>query len=242
MDWSAFRRVVAELAQLQYSGWLAFHNYNEPLLNPRLYEELKLVQDLVPDAKTAIYTNGDLLTRNEAAKLLEHGVKYLRVTRYPHKPRAVPDPELIHKWLRQSGLSDAYDWQFTAVRQGTGALYVDSDSGVKIEVISPSITTYNSRGGTARVLGIASPRTAPCLMTTTSLSIDYNGQLKMCCNVFPDAPDHKEYIVENLSRQSLTELWSHPRMELWRDKHAQADWSASPACRFCPQALPETRR
>jgi hypothetical protein len=31
-------------------------------------------------------------------------------------------------------------------------------------------------------------------------------------------------------------------MTTWRARHAAADWSASPACRTCVQALPETRR
>jgi hypothetical protein len=36
--------------------------------------------------------------------------------------------------------------------------------------------------------------------------------------------------------------WDHPLMRDWRIRHGAADWSASPACRNCVQALPETRK
>jgi hypothetical protein len=39
MDWTLFRRIVDELGTLRYGGWLAFHNYHEPLLNRRLMPE-----------------------------------------------------------------------------------------------------------------------------------------------------------------------------------------------------------
>jgi len=46
MDWTLFRRIVDELGALDYGGWLAFHNYNEPLANPRLHAELGLLRGL----------------------------------------------------------------------------------------------------------------------------------------------------------------------------------------------------
>jgi hypothetical protein len=45
-----------------------------------------------------------------------------------------------------------------------------------------------------------------------------------------------------LADATLSELWNSAVMEDWRARHAVADWSQSPACRSCVQALPETRR
>ncbi len=89
----------------------------------------------------------------------------------------------------------------------------------------------------------AQPRTESCHMTGTSLSVDYRGMVKMCCNVIPDAvPDHERYAVGSAADATLAELWNSEVMTAWRARHAVADWSASPACRTCVQALPETRR
>jgi radical SAM protein with 4Fe4S-binding SPASM domain len=80
-------------------------------------------------------------------------------------------------------------------------------------------------------------------MTATSLSIDYRGMVKMCCNVIPDsAAGHGQYVVGSAAEASLADLWGHPSMQEWRARHARADWLASPACRTCVQALPETRQ
>jgi Iron-sulfur cluster-binding domain len=74
-------------------------------------------------------------------------------------------------------------------------------------------------------------------------SVDYRGIVKMCCNVIPDsAPEHERYAVGSAADATLAELWNSGAMTTWRARHAAADWSASPACRTCVQALPETRR
>jgi hypothetical protein len=114
---------------------------------------------------------------------------------------------------------------------------------VTVEVIRPSILTYNDRGGTASVPGAPPSRVASCQMTRTSLSVDYRGLVKMCCNVIPDsAPGHERYVVGSIAEATLAELWNGAMMAEWRARHSAADWSASPACRSCVQALPETRR
>ncbi|MGW1159406.1 SPASM domain-containing protein [Streptomyces sp. NPDC002519] len=241
MDWSAFTKITAELGAADFEGFFAFHNYNEPLANPRLREEIAHVRQVVPAAKPAIYTNGDLLNHSVLERLREDGVKYLRVTRYPHRANVVPTLEALRSWLIKARILDCFDWQFTEVRQGLAATFTDPETGMKIEVIRPSIVTYNDRGGTALVPqeGL---RTAPCQMTATSLSVDWRGQMKMCCNVVPEGPQHREYVVGNVADHTLAELWNHPAMTDWRQRHGRADWSRSPACNTCVQALPETRR
>jgi radical SAM protein with 4Fe4S-binding SPASM domain len=234
MPWPLFAKVTAELADAGFAGFLALHNYNEPLANPRLHEELDWLRVAVPQARSAIYTNGDLLRRDGLERLLAAGVKYVRVTRYPHRANVEPAAVALHRWLAWAGLSDAFPWRFGPVRQGLAIRWQDDAAGVLVEVICPSIGTYNDRGGTALVPGASRSRTAPCQMTGTSLSIDYRGVVKMCCNVIPDsAPGHQRYVVGTVADATLAELWNSAVMTQWRARHAVADWSASPACRTC---------
>ncbi|GAA1894318.1 radical SAM protein [Streptantibioticus ferralitis] len=242
MDWHLFAKITAELATAGFAGFFAFHNYNEPLANPRLFDEIAQVRRDIPEASPAIYTNGDLLSRTTVERLGEEGVKYLRVTRYPHRANVLPTFEALRRWLTKTKLLDGMDWQFTRVRQGLAATWIDPARGMKVEVIRPAIATYNDRGGTAAVPLAAPTRTAPCQMTDTSLSVDFRGQMKMCCNVVPDVTEHHRYVVGNVADHTLAELWMHPTMVDWRERHALADWSRSPGCATCPQVLPETRR
>lgn len=242
MDWTLFTRIIEQLAELDYGGFLAFHNYNEPLLSPRIVEEVRHVKTLLPRAKPAIYTNGDVLDAPLFRTLLNAGVTYLRVTRYPHAADTPPSYAAIKAYLRRKGLSDEVEWQFQPVRQGLAAVH--ESGSVKIEVIAPQIlTAYNNRGGSVTTLPLlVKRRTDPCFMTATSAVIDYRGRMKMCCCVYPDTTGHEQYIVGDLTTDTFTGLWPSPQMKAWRDAHAHADWSSSPACASCTQPLPETRR
>jgi hypothetical protein len=243
MPWPLLAKVAAELGEAGFAGFFALHNYNEPLANPRLHAELGLLRAAAPEARPAIYTNGDLLRRDGLERLLAAGVKYVRVTRYPRRADVAPTEQALRRWLAQAGLADAPGWQTGPVRQGLAARWEDEAAGVLVEVIRPAVGTYNDRGGTAVVPAPAGTRTQPCRMTETSLSVDYRGIVKMCCNVIPDAAaEHQRYAVGSVADAALADLWDCDAMAAWRARHAVSDWSASPACRTCVQALPETRR
>jgi hypothetical protein len=242
MDWTLFRRVVDELGGLGYGGWLAFHNYNEPLLNRRLLDEIGYVRATMPAARPAVYSNGDVLTRELFERLVTAGVSYIRVTRYPRRADTAPSFDVLRAWLRRAGLADDFVWDFRRVRQGLAAV-IDTPE-LRVEVISPAIVdTYNSRAGSVTTLPVlAKQRTEPCLMTATSAVIDYRGRMKMCCCVYPEIPSHAGYVLGDLHTATFADLWWSDRMNAWRAAHARADWSLSPACAGCSQPLPETRR
>jgi radical SAM protein with 4Fe4S-binding SPASM domain len=240
MPWPLFASVVDELGASGYAGWFAFHNFNEPLANERLGEEIAYVREVAPGAKPAVYTNGDLLRPGRLDDLLAAGVAYVRVTRYPRDPATVPTAEGLDRWLARSGLAAGRTWRHVPLRQGPAVRL--ENVAAQVGVLAPHIGRYNDRGGTASRFGPMAARTEPCGLTATSLSVDYQGDVKMCCNVVPDIAEHHRYVVGNLADATLTELWSSPAMQDWRVRHAAADWSASPACRSCVQALPETRR
>jgi hypothetical protein len=241
MDWGLYQDLTVQLGEAGYAGWLAFHNYNEPLLNPRLPKEIRQAREAAPLAKPAIFTNGDALNREMLAELTDAGVYSIRVTRYPHSADTPPSYEAIRAYLEKVGLA-GLSFEYAPVRQGLGAL--SEVHGVQLEVISPAITaTYNTRGGSVTTLPLlAKARTAPCLMTATSLVVDYRGAVKMCCCVYPESAGHEQYVLGSVREHRLLDLWRSEAMNAYRAAHANADWSLSPACASCTQPLPETRR
>lgn len=242
MDFPLYRRIVDELGRLDYAGYLAFHNYNEPLLNGRILDEIGYAKAAMPKVRPAIYTNGDVLDCALFKSLIRAGVMYIRVTRYPRHANTPPSYNTIQGWLRRAGLLDEYQWQYKPVRQGLAA--VMEVLGFKAEVISPAIVdAYNNRGGSVTTLPVlAKTRTEPCLMTATSAVIDYRGRMKMCCCVYPEVPAHTGYVIGDLHSSTFTDLWGSVQMNAYREAHGRADWSLSPACATCVQPLPETRQ
>ena len=74
-------------------------------------------------------------------------------------------------------------------------------------LISPRIDRYYDRGGI--LVPLSTPqRTEVCLMTSHSLSVDYEGNIKMCCNVVAHNDGHRTYLHGNVKERDLIEVWN----------------------------------
>lgn len=70
-----------ELNEINYSGGLAFHQYNEPLLEfDYLCKCIECAKKINPNCRLELYTNGDLLTKSKLKKLKKLGINRLVVT------------------------------------------------------------------------------------------------------------------------------------------------------------------
>ncbi|MEO9483317.1 MAG: SPASM domain-containing protein [Ekhidna sp.] len=79
-------KVIDELKELNYSGYIAFHRYNEPMINKeRLYAYLEYINNALPNAKMAILTNGSYLNQEEVDTLDKFNVWSVSVSAYSKK-------------------------------------------------------------------------------------------------------------------------------------------------------------
>lgn len=233
MPWDVFKRMLIELAEVNYSGWLALHNFNEPLLNYRLDDEIRAVRAYTHRARAIIFTNGDFFDFDRGIGLQEAGAHSVRVTLYPAHLET-PDPERIWKYVENRGLKNAGSWTIEECRQGISGR--SAILGMELEIIVPDVGRYGQRGGTAT--GCADLRATPCFMTSHSMAIDYRGRIKMCCNVVPDAPGHARYVLGNATTSPLLRIWQGEEMAHVRRLHTISDWSETPICETCNQNLP----
>lgn len=91
MSATLFETVIRELAEIQFSGRLSFHFFNEPLLRLDLEKLVAWARLRLPLAYLVLYTNGDLLTQERYSTLLDAGMDHFFVTRhdfdaYPTRP------------------------------------------------------------------------------------------------------------------------------------------------------------
>jgi len=100
------REIMAFLDKQQYTGIIAFHNYCEPLMDPRLFMFL----DLCPqNCKILIMTNGFMINQQLFDELVAHGVTQLDITSYSDKEYervAKIKRRGIGLTIRQSALDD----------------------------------------------------------------------------------------------------------------------------------------
>src|SRR5579872_5398294 len=90
MEVGLFKRIVAQLSDIAFSGRFSFHFYNEPLIRKDLEALVAIARSGLPLAYLVLYTNGDFLTDVRYDSLLDAGVDFFIVTRHggePMKPR-----------------------------------------------------------------------------------------------------------------------------------------------------------
>jgi hypothetical protein len=236
MEWSIYMKVLGALAERDYNGWIAFHNYNEPLVNPRLIDEVREARRAVPRARLTVYTNGDMLTAALFGELCDAGLSEMRITLYPQRATEVPSYRRAWDWVAQRPFLPTQLFRECKVRQGVAVI---ADAPFIIKIISPDVSLYWDRGGTLPALSIAE-RTLPCFLTSHSLSIDHSGHVKMCCNVVSGWEPHNRYILASVERCNPLDEWESGRFVQLRKLHLEATWTESPICLTCRQDLPRT--
>jgi hypothetical protein len=246
MPEATWQALLKDLGRTRYRGELAFHNYNEPLADPKLLDRLAEARAAIPKAKLMIFTNGDLLTPELFQRLVALGLGELRVTLYPAEGREDEEPTLeqVDRRIRRLGLdalgaaSDV--GRFVQREQIVGTL--------KLVVRAARVGRFGSRAG---ALGDSEwswdgRRYWPCLQPTESAAIDAHGNLKICCHIY-DTLDAKNAstVMGNLGQTPFSKLWAGRLMQKVRKQLGRADFDGLPVCAGCdniwiPPKLPRS--
>lgn len=78
LDLAEVERLLDQIAEDRSVDLVAFHQFNEPLLYPQIWECLDMARDR--GLKTLIVTNGATLTRRNVELMQEHAPAYLRIS------------------------------------------------------------------------------------------------------------------------------------------------------------------
>jgi MoaA/NifB/PqqE/SkfB family radical SAM enzyme len=91
---------LQRLADIEWSGPVAFHVANEPLLDKRLVEKVQAAKDVVPGCIPTIVTNGDALTVEKAEALIDAGVGRIMISRHAPFSQAWDERigEILLRW------------------------------------------------------------------------------------------------------------------------------------------------
>lgn len=99
MPFLLFKRIIDMLADINYSGRLSFHHYNEPLLRSDLDKLVEYARKSVPSAYFVLYTNGVFLDDNRYHDLLNAGIDYFFITNHNN----ITLPERKYQLIRRPG-------------------------------------------------------------------------------------------------------------------------------------------
>lgn len=74
--------VMDALGSVNYSGWITFYAYSEPLIDPRFQTFLEYAKRVVPASRAMVTTNGYMLTPETVEELGDAGLDFARVSAY----------------------------------------------------------------------------------------------------------------------------------------------------------------
>lgn len=180
MDLELFKKIVAELSELNLRGRFHYHFYNEPLLDPRLISLVQYVRDSAPKISSVIVSNGEYLTLDMYKRLVKAGVKEFFVTEHTNK--GSDNTKLIMEYRKSPGEESV---EFTCGKMHTHSLL--------------------NRGGLLEIEKYKRRITMDCLRPSHVLQIDHEGNIILCCNDY-----FSTVKFGNVRDEKIIDIWKKP--------------------------------
>ena len=241
MSQELWQKIISDLGKENYSGWLAFHNYNEPLADPTIFEKIKNVNEQLPNSKTAIYTNCDYLNKETSKKLIDLEVKKIRVTLYP-KQKEIFTKQTDDKIFKLfSELNFSID-KPNIIEKKRGRKIKFQVNKTTFHIFIPNIKCFTDRAGKIEIeeLKLSSIRQQPCNLPSHSAAIDYKGNLKLCCQVYDvETSEYSDYNIGSISNINFWDLWSSDKMKNYRKNALEGKFNTMKICQFCSHSISE---
>lgn len=207
-----FSKIIEDFKKIKYKGQISLHNYNEPLLDPYLFDHIDLITKKLPRTKIIIFTNGDFLDEDIYNKLKKHGVTSLIVSLHDAVNSIEKGNILIFNILKK-------------INKKGSLIDVSDHFGKKLKIFStrmeiifyiPYKKMLTSKGGTIKELE-KNNKNFFCFLPLSSSAIDYKGNMKICCEIYPENNLHKKIgLIGNLKEKSFNDLWFSDKYNLLR--------------------------
>ena len=190
MEEQLFYKIIQELKQAEYDGYLNLYVNNEPLIDSRIEDWYLYAREQLPKAKLLLYTNGTLLDLERFKKLA-----------------SCIDKMIINNYSERLVLHDNLKELYSFVK--TNQEYWDMDITIQIRYIREILT---NRAGSAPNRGLLKKQNKICIMPFTDLTIYPDGRVGLCCS---DALEKTCY--GNVGTESLWDIWNSKQYEQLRE-------------------------
>ncbi|HOK08336.1 MAG TPA: radical SAM protein [Candidatus Hydrogenedens sp.] len=248
-----FCSIIDQLATLNPHRIMPYLQ-NEPLLDERLPELVEYIHKKMPKVTTLVVSNGTRLNNEMGEKLIESGLKRLKVSLqslndevnqqlmgYPAKP--VIENIIIFSNLLKKKQSDM-DFRVSTIVTSKNEKEIDEMKklwgkyGIRLV-----LSSLENRGGNiSNVLELSNTPEMRlrrgCIRPTRDMCILFNGKVVLCCVDWL-----RTVILGDLNEKSITEIWNSPRLQMIREGLNMEDCCHLPEiCRNCSEAVENYRK
>ncbi len=219
MDESLFKKIIDELAEVDYDRILTFHRFNEPFeeKNEMILKRIAYARKRLKHARLITSSNGDYLDQEYLIKIQESGLDELYVQ--CHYDYAInKNEEDIRKDIRDVNLRlGNYMGKF--VHKNNAIIYCTVNSPLKVLTIEAKNFMLDGfdRGG---MVSLEKSRIVegPCYAPYTTMAIDFNGKVNMCCNLVSYIKDHEKYCLGDASNNTLFEIYNSDKARIIQER------------------------
>ena len=205
-------KVINELSLNNFSGSIIYSGFVEPLLDKKIYSQIKDIRKKIPKSNIELITNGDVLNKNRIYKLFEAGLSYLLVSAYDSEDQA----NKFRKLLNSTNIE--------ASKYIVRNRYYGEDKDFGITISNRAGSMNNSK---YKIKSLDEPLKKKCTYPAYTFFIDFNGDVLTCSHDWG-----KKLIMGNLNKNSIFEIWTGEKFTLTRKKLLKADRNFSP-CNVC---------
>ena len=222
--------------------WLTLHNDGEPLLHPDLAVMVHMAKSSGVVENVHFNTNGQLLTEDAAAALIQAGLDDITVS------IDALTPETFARVKRAGDLVTVAEntRRLMAVRKKLGR----SNPWVRAKIIDMPLTAgeidgfrrswrpwvdevqvqpiHNAGGGIAVDSAAGAAERYPCALPWYALAVNWNGTVSPCCVDLSG-----ENIVGDLCRETLQEIFVHGPIRTYREKMLNGREAELSPCAGC---------
>ncbi|GIX49442.1 MAG: radical SAM protein [Candidatus Tectimicrobiota bacterium] len=235
MPLEVYRRVIDQLAELEFAGRLSPYLMNEPLLDKRLPELIAYARQRCPQSWIAINTNGDALSESLACRLFEAGLNCLDVNAYDSPQQHAAHLALAARVAKRRPGLRVHRGYLDPTFNGEGlprSLQIlhcrdmsDWEGRFRAKRATPGLT--NRSGNVPAARRLAAPLPLGCPRPFEQMYINYLGQAVLCCNDW-----RFEVVMGDTAQASLREIWTNAKYEAYRRQLARQN-RAMPLCATC---------
>jgi MoaA/NifB/PqqE/SkfB family radical SAM enzyme len=219
MEEALFRKILCELAEVNFGGEITFCGYNEPLADENFPAWVHLAREVLPMTLMQAVTNGDYLTSEKLHELYLGGLTRLVVSVYvdadkPGEFSYIKGMEAIVAMSKKIDLNTKIITQPNDVNCVAITRYgkTDVNRGLYIMLVSSNhkLTTNYRGGAVSKDAPVISGtfRDRMCIAPFCHFSIYYDGSVMPCSNLRPDFPGHVPFLYGNSNNNTLYEIFA----------------------------------
>jgi len=217
LDSGHLDKIVRDLEEIDFDGYLCLNLFNEPMADDSLYDAMARLHEALPAAKIWFNSNGDYLNRETLDRLAAAGLTRLVVTLHVAKNKTYDDLQQLTRYSQLSART-GLTLTFERYRPGRKIVAKATYKGISIVVKSADHgTNGENRAGLMTDIPVDAERSAPCDRPFTEFTISWNGDAYPCCQFFAGAAEHDPFVVGNIGKaDTLYDLYAAHLMASFR--------------------------